>query len=153
MRRPPTSGGSRAGQRRFAVVGIFAVTGFVAYAIYGQAAQGHQLDAEVAALRQQNATLQRQIADHQREIVEAQTSAWLVEEARKLGYVFPGEKIFVIPSPGASPPAGGGVNAPLPSYGPLPTPTPSSGATPPGGAQATPRPAPLQVTLPTPTPR
>ena len=144
MRRPSNAGGSRAAQRRFAVAFIFAVTGFVAYAIYGQAAQGRQLDAQVAALRQQNTALQQQIADHQREIVEAQTAAWLVEEARKLGYVFPGEKIFVIPSPGASPPAGGGVNAPLPSYAPLPTPTP----TPTSGAP----PAPTTAATSTPTP-
>jgi cell division protein FtsB len=152
MRRPLTSGGSRAAQRRFAIAIIFAVTGFVAYAIYGQAAQGHQLDAQVAALRQQNTALQQRIADHQREIVEAQTAAWLIEEARKLGYVFPGEKIFVIPSPGASPPAGGGVNAPLPAYSPLPTPSPSTGAAPSGSPQPAAAPTPYPVTLPTPSP-
>ena len=131
---------------------ICAVTGFVAYAIYGQAAQSRQLDADAASIARQNASLRQKIADHQREIVEAQTTAWLIEEARKLGYIFPGEKIFVIPPPGSAPGAGGGVNAPLPSYGPLPTPSPSPAATTPGAAQATPAPTPYQIILPTPTP-
>jgi len=152
IRRLPTAGGSHSAQRRFAIAMIFAVTGFVAYAIYGQAAQGRQLDAQVATMRQQNSALQQQIADHQREIVEAQTAAWLIEEARQLGYVFPGEKIFVIPSPGASPPPGGGVNAPLPSYAPPATLSPAPAAAASGGAQPTPAATPSQATPPAPTP-
>ena len=96
--------------------------GIVAFGIYSQAAQGGQLDAEVALLHQQNSALQQQISDRQREIVEAQTAAWLEEEARKLGYVLPGEKIFVLTQPGQAAPASGGVSAPLPSFSPVPTP-------------------------------
>jgi hypothetical protein len=133
---------------------VAAVAGFVAYAIYGQAAQGRQLDSRVATLSQQNATLQQQIADRQREIVEAQTLAWLIEEARKLGYVFPGEKIYVIAPPGSSPPASGGVTVPLPSYAPLPTPTasPSPSPSPSGSPSPSPAPTPYQFAIPTPTP-
>jgi cell division protein FtsB len=134
------------------VVIACAVTGFVAYAIYGQAAQGRQLDADAASIAQQNAALRQQISEHQREIVEAQTNAWLIEEARKLGYIFPGEKIFVIPSPGSAPSAGGGVNAPLPSYSALPPASPSPSAATPGPGQATPAPTPVQIVVPTPTP-
>ena len=91
----------------------------------------------MTALRQQNSTLQQQIGDHQREIVEAQTVAWLEEEARKLGYVLPGEKVYVIAPPGQTTPASGGVNVALPSFA-LPTPTPTATPT------ALPTPAPSQ---------
>ena len=37
-------------QRRLAVVIVCAVTGFVAFAIYGQAAQSRQLDADAATI-------------------------------------------------------------------------------------------------------
>ncbi|TMB91741.1 MAG: hypothetical protein E6J45_04820 [Chloroflexi bacterium] len=138
-------------QRRLAVVIVCAVTGFVAFAIYGQAAQSRQLDADAATIARQNVSLLQQITDHQRAIVEAQTTAWLIEEARKLGYIFPGEKIFVIPSPGSAPATGGGVNAPLPSYSAA-TPSPSSAGASPGAAQATPSPTPLPLITTTPAP-
>jgi len=127
----------------------------VAFGIYSQAAQGSQLDAQVALLQQQNSTLQRQISDRQREIVEAQTAAWLEEEARKLGYVLPGEKIFVLTQPGQTTPASGGVNAPLPSFSPSPSPraspsaSPSSGTTHPSPSA---QPTPAQFNLGTPSP-
>ena len=129
-----------------------AVCGFVAYAIYGQAAQGHRIDTQVTTLERQNRDLKQQISDHQRQIVEAQTAAWLVEEARKLGYVFPGEKIFVIPAPGASPQGGGGVNAPLPSLAPLTSPSASASPSAAASPTATPAPTPWAFTLPTPSP-
>ena len=122
--------------------------GVVAFGIYGQAAESHALDTRVATLTQQNAALQQQIADRQREIVDAQTAAWLVEEARKLGYVFPGEKVFVITPPGSHGPASGGVNAPLPSFSPLPTPTPTPSPT----ASPNPSPTPFQFIVGSPSP-
>lgn len=122
--------------------------GIVAFGIYGQASTSHALDTQVAQLTQQNAGLRQQISDRQREIVEAQTAAWLEEEARKLGYVFPGEKVYVITGPGSGGPARGGVNAPLPSFSPtpVPTPTPSPSSSP--GAS----PTPYQFVLPPPSP-
>ncbi|MBV9100261.1 MAG: septum formation initiator family protein [Candidatus Dormibacteraeota bacterium] len=120
--------------------------GVVAFGIYGQAAESHALDTRVATLTQQNAALQQAISDRQREIVEAQTAAWLVEEARKLGYVFPGEKVFVITPSGGAPPSGG-VNAPLPSFSPTPSPTPTPTATP-----SSPHPIIIGSPSPSPTP-
>ena len=98
----------------------------------------------MAQLQQQNAALQQQIDDRQREIVEAQTVAWLEDEARKLGYVLPGEKVYVISPPGQSVPPAGGVKAPLPSFQPLATPSPSPGPSP------TPRPSPSPTASATP---
>jgi hypothetical protein len=125
--------------------------GLVAFGIYGQAAENHALDDRVDTLSHQNAALQQQIADRQREIVEAQTPAWLQEEARKLGYVSPGEKIFVIAPPGSAPSQTGGVNAPLPSFSPLPTlsPSPSASASP--AASPSGSPAPGATSGPSPT--
>ena len=122
------------------------VCGVVAFAVYSQAAEGGRIDSQVAQLEQQNTALTRSIADHQREIVDAQTVAWLEEEARKLGYVLPGEKVYEITPPGQSTPPSGGVNVALPSFAiPTPTPSPSPAAT------ATPKPSPTPVTFTLPT--
>lgn len=119
----------------------------VAFAVYSQAAEGGRIDSEVASLQQQNSTLQRQINDHQREIVEAQTVAWLENEARKLGYVLPGEKVYVITPPGTTAPPSGGVNVALPSFAiPTPTPTPTPAPSP------TPHPSPTPSATPSPSP-
>lgn len=143
---------ARRGAGRRLWLGIAAIfCGVIAFGIYSQAAQGGQLDAEVAQLRQQNTTLQQEISDRQREIVEAQTAAWLEEEARKLGYVLPGEKIFVLTPPGQPAPAAGGVSAPLPTFSPMPSPSPT-----PGAAHASPTPSatptPAQFSLASPSP-
>ena len=45
---------------------------------------------------------EQQISDREREIADAQTVAWLEQEARQLGYVFPGEQLYVIVPPGGS---------------------------------------------------
>jgi cell division protein FtsB len=136
-------------------LGIVAlVCGVVAFAVYSQAAEGGRIDTQVALLQQQNSAVQQQINDHQREIVEAQTVAWLQNEARKLGYVLPGEKVYVITPPGQSRPPSGGVNVALPSFA---TPTPTPSATPPPSptpSHATPSasssPTPAAFVLPTP---
>ncbi|MBV8301143.1 MAG: septum formation initiator family protein [Candidatus Dormibacteraeota bacterium] len=123
------------------------VCGIVAFGIYGQAAESRSLDSQVVALQQQNTALQQQIAERQQQVVEAQTYAWLVEEARKLGYVFPGEKSFVLTGPGAPAAAQGGVQAPLPTFEP-PTPVP----TPKPSHRPSPSPTPLHLTVPSPSP-
>jgi hypothetical protein len=117
----------------------------IAFGIYREAAQSHALDGQVAQLAQQNAALERDIADRRREVVEAQTDAWLVEEARRLGYVFPGEKVFVLSPSGQAPPVGG-VAAPLPSFSASPSPAPSPSASP------SPSAGPQLSTPPPPTP-
>jgi len=123
------------------------VCGWVAYAVYGAAAQGHSLDDRVKELGTQNAGIRQQIADRKREISEAQSPAWLEGEARKLDYVLPGERTFVFPSPGAVVPASGGVDVKqLPVY-----PTPVAASAPPGSASGGPgQPAPAQPAAPLP---
>lgn len=145
---------TRSPLRRLWLGVVALVCGVVAYAVYSQAAEGGRVDSQVALLQQQNATLQQQINDHQREIVEAQTVAWLQDEARKLGYVLPGEKVYVITPPGRSNPPSGGVNVALPSFAiPTPTPTATPSPTPsPSAASHTPSPSPTPVPFVLPVP-
>ena len=122
------------------------------WAVYGETTAGRSLDGTVQTLRQQNSTLAAQIAERQRQVDEARSQSWLEEEARRLGYVKPGERVFVLVTPGAPLPADGGVD---PGAVPAVTPTPSPGATPaptapPGGAS--PSPTPFGLVVPGPTP-
>ena len=129
---------------------IAGICGLVAFAVYGQVAQSRNLDTQVAALTAQNASLVQQISDRQREIADAQTVAWLEQEARQLGYIFPGEHLYVVVPPGSATPASGGVSVPVPVFK-LPavaTPTASPSAKPSPSPTATPKP----LTTPTPTP-
>ena len=122
------------------------VCGGVGFGLFGQLAQNGRLDAEVSRTAAENARLQRDIDQSHTEIVLAQTPAWLQEQARKLGYVLPGERVFVLIPPGAAVPAKGGVNAPLPSLAPTPTPTTTPSPSPSAA------PAPPIFALPTPSP-
>jgi cell division protein FtsB len=131
----------RAGARRLFASLVAVVCGWIAFAIYGQAAQGRALDARVVQLQQQNAVLQQRVDEHRREIAEAQGQAWLEEQARKLGYVMPGEHIYVISAAGQPVPSGGGVDVTLPAWSPTPAPTPAPTARP------TPRPTPTPPIL------
>ncbi len=147
--------------RRLIVAGLAALLGLAAYAVFSEAAQGHALDATVRTLRTENTALQQQISQRRQQIGEAGNVAWLEEQARRLGLVFPGETVYIITGPGSSLPASGGVNAPLPTYAP-PTPKPSPTATPsqspgasPSGSAAptaSPSPTPLVFVMPTPSP-
>lgn len=124
------------------------ICGLVGFALYGQLAQNRSLDDQVAALTSQDSRLQHDISQSETEIVLAQTPAWLEEQARKLGYVLPGEKVYVLTTPGAAVPADGGVVAPLPALPtPRPTPSPSPSSTPASS------PSPAIVASPTPSPQ
>ncbi|HZB97212.1 MAG TPA: septum formation initiator family protein [Candidatus Sulfotelmatobacter sp.] len=147
--------------RRLLAALLAVLSGWVAYAVYGQAVQNHTLDTRVTELREQNDQLRQQIDQRRREISEAQSRAWLEEEARKLDYVMPGEKVFVITTPGAAVPARGGIDVPqLPSYAPTPPPAASSAVAsraPAATASAAPAssaaaPTPFVFTLPRPSP-
>jgi hypothetical protein len=129
---------------------LIAVCGWIAFAVYGQVVHGADLKSTVTTLTQQNVLLRQQISDREQEINQAQSSAWLEEQARKLGYVLPGEKIYVLTSPGSAVPAGGGVPATLPTFSP--TPTPATVASPSPTASGTPGPTPYTLTLSTPQP-
>jgi hypothetical protein len=128
---------------------LAAVCGVVGFGLFGQLAQNRRLDDQVSALAAESARLQRDINQSQTEIVLAQTPAWLEEEARKLGYVLPGERVYVLTPPGVTGPASGGVSAPLPSL-PTPTPAPTPSAAPSPSPAGPPTPQAFQ--LPTPSP-
>jgi hypothetical protein len=129
----------------------------VSYAVYAATTAGHALDGRVRALQQQNAALRQQVDTRRRELAAASSSGWLEEEARRLGYIRPGDRIYVLTTPGAKLPADGGVDpGPLPG---APTAAPRSAAAPPAAsAPAAPPPAastpaaaaptPLQFTVP-----
>ena len=131
---------------------IAGICGLVAFAVYGQVAQSHHLDGQVSALAAQNSALVQQISDRERAIADAQTVAWLEQEARRLGYVFPGEKLYVIVPPGAARPSTGGVSVPLPTFKPLPSPTPATSPSPSSSASPSPSPSHGPTASPSPTP-
>ena len=129
--------------RRIIAAVVAGLSGWVAFAVYSQAERGNDVDAAARQLAAQNAVLQQQIADARTQISEAQDPAWLQEQARRIGYVLPGEKVYVLVTPGTTPlPLGGGVSVPPPTFSPSPSPTAADGAPP----------APPAATTPTPTP-
>jgi len=143
--------------RRLVIAGLAALSGLAAYAVFAEAAQGSALDATVRSLASQNSALQQQITQRRQQIGEANNIDWLEEQARRLGFVFPGETIFIITPPGAALPPTGGINAALPTYAPSPSP---SAAASPGAASASspsatptarPSPTPLVFVMPSPS--
>ncbi|MDQ6855552.1 MAG: septum formation initiator family protein [Candidatus Dormibacteraeota bacterium] len=119
------------------------------------------MDARVRTLSTQNNALQQQITQRHQQIGETNNVAWLEEQARRLGFVFPGETIFIITTPGSALPPGGGVNAVLPSFAPpSPSASPAASASPGSSASsspgatpsARPSPTPLVFVMPSPTP-
>ncbi len=127
---------------------------WVAYAVYTEVAASHSLDSRLSAAQRENQRLQHLVDQRKAEIAEAQTREWLIEEARKLGYVMPGERVFVLATPGASLPPDGGIDLKtLPTFSSAPTspgasPAPSQAPVlgPPAGAS----PTPFVFTVPTP---
>jgi hypothetical protein len=130
------------------------VVAWVSYAVYAETAAGHSADSRIQTLQQQNDALRVEIDQRRREIGLSQSDSWLMQEARRLGFVLNGEKVYV-PVPGGHPlPAGGGVDpGPAPSYaapGATPTPTPQP---PQRDPLATPGPpTPYVLVVPSPTP-
>ena len=121
------------------------VCGWVGYVVYAEMAASHSLDSRLHNAQEQNALLKRQISERREEIAAAQTREWLIEEARKLGYVLPGERVYVITTPGAPLPPDGGIDLKsLPAYsvtpgpGGSPAPTQQPVIGPSGGATPTP---------------
>ncbi len=147
---------SRASQRPRAVTArrvialvIAVVCGWVAYALYGEAAQDRAALARVTQLQSADAALRAQIAQRSQEITEAQGSAWVEDQARRLGYHLPGEQIYVVDPGGKA--ASGGLNAVPPTFSPTPAPTPTPTATPVPTGPAGPTLVPLSPSS-TPTP-
>jgi Septum formation initiator len=136
-------------------VSVAVAGSWVSYAVYSATAAGHALDGQVRALQSQNAALRQQVELRRRQLAAATSAGWLEEEARRLGYVRPGERIFVLATPGAKLPAFGGVDpGPLPTAAsptprPMTAPSPSAAPPPPPGAPPpSPGPTPLQFTVP-----
>ena len=142
--------------RRRVAAGLCAVAAaWVAYAVYGETAAGRAADDRVQQLQQQNAALRQEIAERQREVDAAGTQAWLIQEARRRGYVLPNEKVYDPVTPGATLPADGGVGLPTPVPSPSSSPSPGAGptASPAPLPSATPAgPTPYVVVVPKPTP-
>ncbi len=138
--------------RRIAVVLIAGICGLVAFAVYGQVAQSRHLDSQVNTLATRNSALTQQITDREREIADAQTIAWLEQQARQLGYVFAGEHLYVIVPAGAAHASTGGVSVPIPTFPPPPSATATPAATPKPSAPATPSPSHASTPSPGPTP-
>jgi Septum formation initiator len=131
---------------------IAGICGLVAFAVYGQVAQSRHLDSQVSTLSTQNSVLAQQISDREREIADAQTVAWLEQQARQFGYIFPGEQLYVIGSPGAAHASTGGVSVPIPTFRPSPSATPTPSATPKPGVTPSPSPTLASTPVPSPTP-
>jgi len=141
-------------RRRLALAVVAVVGGWILYAVYAETAAGHSLDDRIRQLQTENARLQQEVNARQTEIAEAGNPAWLEEEARRLGYIRPGERVFVIASPGVPLPPDGGVDVPqLPTFSPSPSPgAPSPTPTANPSASASPTPYVLIVPGPTPSP-
>ncbi len=138
---------------------IFAlIAGIVAYGVYGSLERTISLHSRIVAMQESNQRLQHQIADRNREIQAAQSTTWVEEQARLLGYVMPGEHVYLILPPAAGSVHSGGVQAPLvnePITTPTPSPSPSPSSSPSPSAslgasdgQATPSPTAVTITLP-----
>lgn len=146
-------GAQRRLTRRRAIAALCAMAAaWVAFAVYNETAQSRAADQRLQQLQQQNDALRQQIAQRQREIAEAQTDSWLANEARRMGYVRSGEKVYVPVSAGKPLPADGGIDAgPLPSFAPA-TPTGSPAGSPSGSPSPTPSPTAPGATPGPPTP-
>jgi cell division protein FtsB len=116
--------------RRILALVVAVACGWVAYALYGAAATDHAAQARVTQLEQANAALTAQISQRAQEVTEAQSSAWLEDQARKLGYHLPGEKVYVLDPGGKAAPTSAGVIAVPPTFSPTPVPTPTPSPTP-----------------------
>lgn len=147
--RPARILGVRSVSRRSVAAAVCAaVVGWVAYAVYAETSHGHSLDSTVTRLQQQNNALRKDIDEKQREISAAGSPAWLEEEARRLGYVKPGETVYVIATPGASLPARGGIPlGPLPTFASSPAPGAAPTSAPPSDPLATPQPTPFTFSV------
>jgi cell division protein FtsB len=137
--------------RRLVALVVAVACGWVAYALYGEAAQDREAQAEVVQLRAADTALAAQIAQRSEEITQAQSTAWVEDQARKLGYHLPGEQVYVVDPGGTSVPASAGVNAAPISFSPTPAPTPTPSPTPSPTANPSPTATPTATPTPAPT--
>lgn len=115
---------------------------------------GHSADSRVQTLQKQNDALRAEIDQRRREISVAQSDSWLMQEARRLGYVLSGETVYVPVPSGKAVPASGGIDpGPAPNFQPPgATPTPAPSAAPVNPLQTSAAPTPYSFAVPTPTP-
>ena len=131
--------------RRILAIIVAVACGWAAYGLYGETSQTRSLDARVTQLKSGNAILEAQIAERSMQIAAASSSAWVEAQARKLGYVMPGEKVYVLDPGGKATPSFAGVPVTPLTFDPpppTPTPTPIPTATPTAAPVATPTPSP-----------
>lgn len=136
---------------------IAALCGWIAFAVFSQAAHGRQLADQAQQLSTENQALLQHIDDDEAEINQAQTTGWLEQAARKLGYILPGENLYIVAAASStSTSTSGGIPYPLPVFSsptpvPTPQPTPTPVPTPAGPPTPKPTPTPYVFVLPTST--
>ena len=120
--------------RQVLIAATLVIVAWAIWVISSEASSGNLMGRKIAALSVQNAALSATIAADQRELSASGSTAWLEERARMLGFVAPGERVYIIGS-GTSVTHGGVPIAPLPSWelqpgaSPSPSPAPSSAPT------------------------
>ena len=86
---------------------LLAVAVWVAYAFAQEVLLNHQLNAQAAELRQQNATVAAQNYGYRRDLLASSAGATADEDARAHGYARNDERVYVVggPAPSAVVPA------------------------------------------------
>jgi cell division protein FtsB len=82
--------------RQLVAIGVLAVGLLLAAAFAGVAMQGNAVDRESAQLRAEIAALQADLASKQAAVAEKQTDQYVVDKARELGFVRPGEALVAV---------------------------------------------------------
>lgn len=103
--------------RLAAGAGVLIALTSIVYSVGRQIYLDYSLNQEVSSARETNARLSAENEAYQRELAAATQPGGAEEEARRLGYVRPGEQVFIVSQPSPSPtptahPATAGVPAP-----------------------------------------
>lgn len=105
MSRPRTRKGPLASLRRFArqtlAVAVLAACLLVGAAFVSVAVQGNAVARDASAMQSEIAALESELARKQALIAERQTDQYLVDKARDLGFVRPGEALVAVQRDGA----------------------------------------------------
>jgi cell division protein FtsB len=81
---------------------LLAVAVWVAYAFAQEVLLNHQLNAQAADLRRQNATVAAQNDGYRRDLLASSAGATAGEDARAHGYARSDERVYVVGGPAAS---------------------------------------------------
>ena len=87
--------------RQLVAIGVLAAGLLLAAAFAGVAMQGNAVDRESAQLRAEITALQAELAGKQAAVAEKQTDQYVVDKARELGFVRPGEALVAVQADGS----------------------------------------------------